>query len=72
MPSQHRQKPLKKEDAEKILKIYLDMSRNPNLKTGKIKETNSTFSAEVVTKKDESLVDIIAMDKQTGRKRSVY
>ena len=43
MPSQQRQKPLEKEDAEKILKIYLDMSRNPNLKTGKIKETNSTF-----------------------------
>ncbi len=46
--------------------------RNPNLKVGKIEDKGNTFEAEIVTKKEDSLVDRIAVDKYTGWMRSVY
>jgi hypothetical protein len=56
MPSQHRQKPLQKEDAEKILKIYLDMSRNPNLKTGRSKKRIQRLKRRLSQKKTNPLL----------------
>ena len=45
---------------------------NPNLKLGKTKDMESAYEGEIVTKKEGALVDKIAVDKYTGRMRSVY
>lgn len=54
-----------------MVKNYLDSTRNPNLKLGKLKEEGSAFEAEIVTK-DGSLADKILIDKNTGWMRSGY
>jgi hypothetical protein len=68
---QQPQKPMEEDDAKELLENYLKSTRNPNLKLGKIKDTGSTFEAEIITK-DDSLVDKIAVDKYTGWMRSAY
>ena len=65
------QKPLKKSDAEAMVKNYLSSVGNPNLKLGKIEEKGNAFEANIVTK-DNSLVDKIVVDKNTGWMRSAY
>jgi hypothetical protein len=47
------------------------MNRNPNLKLEKIGDKGNAFEGEIVTK-DDSLVDKILVDKNTGWMRSVY
>lgn len=69
---QEPQRPMGEEDAEAILQGHLDSTRNPNLKLGKIEDKGQSFEAEVVTKKEGALVDRLAVDKYTGRVRSVY
>jgi hypothetical protein len=54
-----------------MVQNYLNATRNPNLKLGKIKEEGSTFEAEIVTK-NGSLVDQLLIDKNTGWMRSGY
>lgn len=68
---QQPQKPLEKTDAEAMVQNYLNATRNPNLKLGKLKEEGSAFEAEIVTK-DGSLADKILIDKNTGWMRSGY
>lgn len=68
---QQPQKPMDEEDAKSLLEDYLQSSRNPNLKIGKIEDKGGTFEAEIQTK-DGSLVDRIVVDKRTGWMRSVY
>jgi hypothetical protein len=68
---QQPQKPMKKSDAETILKNYLAYARNPNLKLGKITDKGDSFEAEIVTK-DNSLVNKLLVDKRTGWLRSAY
>jgi hypothetical protein len=63
---------MEEKDAIGILDNYLKSTRNPNLKLGKIEDKESVFEAEIVTKKEGSLVDKIAVDKTTGWIRSVY
>jgi hypothetical protein len=53
------------------LENYVQSTRNPNLKLGKITDKDQYFEAEIVTK-DNSLVDKILVDKQTGWMRSIY
>jgi hypothetical protein len=65
------QKPLGPKEARAILEDYLKSRRNPNLKLGKIKDDGYAFEAEIVTK-DNSLVDRILVDKNTGGMRSAY
>ena len=65
------QKPLGPREARAILENYLKSKRNPNLKLGKIKDDGYAFEAEIMTK-DNSLVDRILVDKNTGRMRSAY
>jgi hypothetical protein len=65
------QKPLGPKEARAILEDYLKSKRNPNLKLGKIKDDGYAFEAEIVTK-DNSLVDRILVDKNTGGMRSAY
>jgi hypothetical protein len=68
---QQPQKALEEKDVKPILENYLKSTRNPNLKLGKIEDKESTFEAEIMTK-DDSLVDKIAVDKNTGWMRSIY
>jgi hypothetical protein len=63
---------MEEKDAKEILENYLKSTRNPNLKVGEIKDKESVFEAEIVTKKEGALVDKIAVDKYTGWMRSVY
>jgi hypothetical protein len=44
---------------------------NPNLKLGKIVDKDTYFEGEIVTKKDNSLVQKVQIDKNTGETRSV-
>jgi len=63
--------PLEEKGAEEMLDDHLKSMRNPNLKLGKIKDRDSYFEAEVLTK-DGSLADKLAVDKNTGWMRSIY
>jgi hypothetical protein len=60
-----------KNGAERIFEDYLKSEHNPNLKLGKIKDEGSFFEADVVTR-DNSLVDELIVDKDTGHLRSTY
>jgi len=70
---QHQQprKPLEEKDAKAVLENYIQSTRNPNLKLGKIKDVGNAFEAEILTK-DNSLADKILVDKYTGWMRSIY
>jgi hypothetical protein len=68
---QQESKPLTEKDVRAILENYVQSTRNPNLKLGKVTEKDYYFEAEILTK-DNSLVDKILVDKQTGWMRSVY
>jgi hypothetical protein len=62
---------LDRKDAAAIFKDYLNSRHNPNLKLGKIKDEGASFEADLLTK-DNSLVDKLIVDKDTGRIRSAY
>jgi bacterioferritin (cytochrome b1) len=64
-------KPLEMKDARAMMDDYLKSTRNPNLKLGKIKDMGTAFEAEVLTK-NNSLVDRVLINKQTGRVNSAY
>ena len=68
---QQERKPLTEKDVKAMVENYVQSTRNPNLKLGKITDKDQYFEAEIVTKND-SLVDKILVDKQTGWMRSVY
>jgi len=68
---QQELKPLTEKDVKAMLENYVQSTRNPNLKLGKIADKDQYFEAEIVTK-DNSLVDKILVDKQTGWMRSIY
>jgi hypothetical protein len=68
---QQPQKPLEKTDAEAMVQNYLNATRNPNLKLGKLREEGSAFEADIMTK-NGSLVDKLLIDKNTGWMRSAY
>lgn len=65
------QEPLEKSEAQHLLERQLRYSRNPNLKVGDVKEMEGGFEAEIRTK-DDSLVDKVFIDKNTGWIRSMY
>lgn len=56
---------LKEDGARTAVENYLQATRNPNLKLGKITEQGDAFEAEIVTK-DGSLVDKLLIEKSTG------
>ncbi len=64
-------KPLDEEEATALLENYLQSTRNPNLKLGKIEDKGNAFEAEIQTK-DGSLVDKILVDKISRGMRSMY
>jgi len=65
------QEPLKEKDVKAMLENYVQSTRNPNLKVGKITEKDAYFEGEILTKED-ALVDKILIDKNTGWMRSIY
>ncbi len=66
-----RTEQLTKSDTENMIRDYLYRMGNPNLKQGKVRETDHEFEVEIVTK-DNSLVQKILIDKETGWMRSSY
>jgi hypothetical protein len=65
------EKPLNKEEAKLAVEKMIEISRNPNLKTGDIEDNERFFVVEVLTQED-SLVDKVQVDKDTGLMRSIY
>jgi hypothetical protein len=65
------QEPLKEKDVKALLDNYVQSTRNPNLKVGKVTEKDSYFEGEILTK-NNALVDKILVDKNTGWMRSIY
>ena len=57
---------LTEKDAEELI-AYRIIRSNPNLKVGKVKGTEDGFEVQVVTKKGNSLVDRLLVEKDTGR-----
>jgi hypothetical protein len=72
-PSQYQQpqKPVDEKEAVSIVQGYLQSSRNPNLKTGSVKDAGNVYEVDVTTK-DNALVDKILVDKYSGAMRSAY
>jgi hypothetical protein len=68
---QQPQKPMDEDHARSLLENYIQSTRNPNLKLGRIEDKGNAFEAEIKTK-EGSLVDKILVDKRTGWMRSVY
>jgi hypothetical protein len=69
---QPREKPISEKEAKTMVENYLQSIRNPNLKLGKIKDEEHYFEVDVVTKKNDELVDKILVDKRTGWMHSTY
>ena len=63
--------PLEKKDAEKIVENYIQATHNPNLKLGKIEDSGNAFRAQIVTK-ENSLVEEVLIDKDSGYMRPAY
>lgn len=59
------------EDTAKEI-VENSFTRNPNLKIGKVEQTEDGFKVQVVTKKGEALVDRLLVEKETGRVYRVY
>jgi hypothetical protein len=68
---QQVQRPLDRNDAKTMMQNYLNSTRNPNLKLGDVKDTQNAFEADIMTK-DNSLVDRVQVDKNTGWMHSAY
>jgi Spy/CpxP family protein refolding chaperone len=64
-------RPLEEKDAEKIVANYIQSTRNPNLKAGKIEDSGNAFKAQIVTK-DNSLVEEVLIDKRSGYMKPAY
>ena len=68
---QRPQKPLNESQAKEMVENYLQATRNPNLKLGKIEDKGYAFEVNIVTK-DGSLVNKVQIDKNTGWMQSEY
>jgi cytochrome c553 len=73
-PQQYQpsEKPITEEEAKTMVENYLKSARNPNLKLGRIKDEEHYFAVDIVTKKNDELVDKILVDKKTGWMHSIY
>lgn len=64
-------KSLEEKDVKAMMESYIQATRNPNLKLGKIQDKDAYFEVEILTK-NNALVDKIMVDKQTAWTRSMY
>lgn len=62
---------LDRKAAEGIFEDSLERKHNPNLKLGEIKDEGTFFEAPILTK-DNSWVENLIVDKDTGRMRIAY
>jgi Spy/CpxP family protein refolding chaperone len=62
---------LEEKEARKIVENYIDATRNPNLKVGKIVDSGNAFRAQIITQ-DNSLVEEVLIDKANGSMRPAY
>jgi len=62
---------LTRDDVEHIVEDYLAHTGNPNLKMGKITETEQEFEIEIITQ-ENSLVERLIIDRGTGRLNITY
>ena len=62
-------KSLDRNEAKAMFESYLRSQNNPELKMGKIEEDGSFFKADILNQ-DNSLSDVILIDKKTGDMRS--
>ncbi len=69
--SKQLQNPLDRYQATHEVENYLRSTGNPSLKLGDIREKGENFEADILTK-DNSLVDKIIVNKNTGEMRSEY
>jgi Spy/CpxP family protein refolding chaperone len=69
--SRRHMRPLEENDAAEIVENYIQSTRNPNLKAGKIEDTGNAFKAQIVTK-DNSLVEEVLIDKRSGFMKPAY
>jgi hypothetical protein len=67
----NQSEPITYEQARGLVEKRLRCWNNPNLKLGDFSETDAYYEATIVTK-DNSLVQKVQMDKNTGRFRNVY
>jgi hypothetical protein len=65
------QKNLDRKGAERVFEDYLSSRHNPNLTLGEIKDEGSFFEADLLTQ-NNSLVNRLMVDKDSGRIRSAY
>lgn len=63
--------PLSTEDAGRLIETHLQNRGNPNLKLGDVETGDDHFIATIVTQ-DDSLVDKLRIDKETGWFQSIY
>jgi hypothetical protein len=63
--------PIDKNNAQIMAKIYLNSTNNPNLKLGKEKDEVTDYEFDILTR-DNSLVDRLLVNKNTGEIRSAY
>ena len=63
--------PLSAEEAGRLVENHLRNKGNPNLKLGEVETKKDHFIANIVTK-DDSLVDKLRIDKDTGWFQSIY
>ncbi len=63
--------PLSAEDAGRLIETHLRNRGNPNLKLGEVEAKDDHFTATIVTQ-DDSLVDKLRIDKDTGWFQSIY
>jgi hypothetical protein len=68
---QQPQRPIDRAQASSIAENYLKSTGNPNLKLGDIKDKGRYFEANIITN-DNSLVDKLLVDKNTGEMQSAY
>ncbi len=63
--------PLSAEDAGRLIETHLQNRGNPNLKLGDVETEDDHFIATIVTQ-DDSMVDKLKIDKETGWFQSIY
>jgi len=67
----YEDKPVDLTEAKAMMNDYIKITRNPNLKLGNVKDAGADYETEILTK-DNSVVDKILIEKNTGWMRSAY
>ena len=69
---QQQGKPLTEKDVRAMWRTTYNPRATPTSRWGRSRQKTAIFEAEIVTKKNDALVDTILVDKNTGWMRSIY